>query len=462
MQVRQCDARASRPLSSRMSRFSTLRYLAKVRALEVQYSPLVRESLGWLTVARGLLSRKPSVRAARLMRGMGLLVSPRSQDYVADLLRHRPGIENTEVWRDTMLEHHHYGPLCRKQPALTRSIVLKAPQANGEKGILLLTFEYNWARLLTNLDDEQLRWLTERFHIVLSSSSSPTSYAAMSLAVARIPDTIFVQACNPDEYERVERFHPRLKSLPVMPCDWIRPDLYHPKPMNERTRDIMMVAFWAPVKRHWDFFDMLSKLPASLKVTMVGQTDGVRNKDDMIRIARDMGVKQELDVHQSIPIQKVAELQSDSKVNIITTRREGCCVAAVEALFAGSALAMRSDAHIGPLAYINDQTGMLLRPGHMAEDMLTLLDRTSRLRPHDWASANVSCYRSQEKLDAYFQQVAVNEGRPWTRGIVLPMWRPHPTFAKPEEQEALRPIYAELHQRMPTVFPLDLITESWR
>lgn len=445
-----------------MSRLSTFRYLAKVRALELQYSPLVRESMGWATVVRGLLSRKASVRAAKLMRGMALLVSRQSQDYVADLLRHQPGIENTAVWRDTMLEHHHFGPLCAKQPALTRSIVLKAPGGAGEKGILLLTFEYNWARLLTLLDDEQLRWLTERFHIVFSSSSSPTSYAALSLAVSRIPDTIFVQACNPDEYERLERFHPRIKSLPVMPCDWIRPDLYHPKPMKDRACDIMMVAFWAPVKRHWDFFDMLSRLPASLKVTMVGQTDGVRNKDDMIRIARDMGVRQELDVHQSIPIQKVAELQCNSKVNIITTRREGCCVAAVEALFAGSTLAMRADAHIGPLAYINDQTGMLLRPGHMAEDMLTLLERTPNLRPHEWAAANVSCYRSQEKLNDYFQQVAQTEGRTWTSGIVLPMWRPHPTFARPEEQEALRPVYAELHQRMPAVFPENLITESWR
>ncbi|MDI1310846.1 hypothetical protein [Prosthecobacter sp.] len=445
-----------------MSLFKSYQYLARVRVLEAQYSPLVRESLGWANVVRGVLSGKPSVRAAKLTRGMALMVSEWSKNKVCKMLRRSPGIDATNVWRDTMTDHHHFGPLMRKLPGLSRSIVLKAPAANGEKGILLLTFEYNWARLLVGADNEQLRWITERFHIVLSSSSSPTNYAALSLALSRIPGTVFVQACNPDEYASLEGFHPRLKCLPVMPCDWIMPDLYQPKPMAERTRDIMMVAFWGPVKRHWEFFDMLTKLPADLRVTMVGQTDGIRNKDDMIRIARDLGVKQELEVYQSIPIQQVAELQCDAKVSVIMTRREGCCVAAVESLFAGSALAMRADAHIGPLAYINEQTGMLLRPGRVAKDMATLLERAPSLRPQDWASKNVSCYRSLEKLDAYFKQVDAQENRAWTGGIVLPIWRPHPTFARPEDQAMLRPVYAELHERIPAVFPVDLITESWR
>lgn len=445
-----------------MSWLRSYQYLAAVRALEVQYSPSVRELMGWLQVISGQMSNKPSVRAAKMMRGMALMVSEWSRDRICDLLRKNPGFDAEEVWGDTMKEHHHFGPLLRKLPGLSRSIVLKAPAANGEKGVLLLTFEYNWARLLLGAGYDQIRWLDEHFHIVLSSSSSPTNYAALSLALSRIRGTVFVQACNPDEYERIERFHPRLKCLPVMPCDWIMPELYRPKPMAERSCDILMVAFWGPVKRHWEFFNMLTKLPASLRVTMVGQTDGVRNKDDMIRIARDLGVKQELEVHQSIPIQQVSELQCDAKVSVIMTRREGCCVAAVESLFAGSALAMRADAHVGPLAYINAQTGMLLRPGHVARDMATLLERAPSLRPQDWATQNVSCYRSQEKLDAFFKQIDIQENRPWTSGLVLPIWRPHPTFARPEEQAALRPVYAELHQRMPVVFPEDLITESWR
>jgi glycosyltransferase involved in cell wall biosynthesis len=280
---------------------------------------------------------------------MSLLEHQFSLDLVGRRMLHSPSVQAENAWSSAMRSHHHYGPLCHSQPSLSRSIVLKAPKSPEEKGILLLTFEYNWVRLLLNASNEQIRWLNENYYMVLSSSSSPTNYGALAFALARLTGTLFVQLCNLDEADRIRRFDPRLRPLPMMPCDWLNPDFYHPKPMPERSRDLLMVSFFAPVKRHWEFFALLAKLPEDLRVTLVGQTDGVRNKEDMIRIARHMGVKQDLEIHQSIPIERVTEIQCDSKVSVIMSRREGCCVAAVESLFAGSALAMRADAHIGPL-----------------------------------------------------------------------------------------------------------------
>jgi hypothetical protein len=85
------------------------------------------------------------VRAAKLARGLERMASQTSQNQVAAMLRKSPGLESPDVWRETIANHHQNGMAFHKQPALTRSIILKAPAANGEKGILLLTFEYNWA-----------------------------------------------------------------------------------------------------------------------------------------------------------------------------------------------------------------------------------------------------------------------------------------------------------------------------
>jgi glycosyltransferase involved in cell wall biosynthesis len=448
--------------SKMASKIDTYRYLTRVRALECQYWPWVRESAGWAHAIRGLLSRAPTVRLSSLARAMSLLEHQFSLDLVGRLMLHSHGTQSEHAWSSAMRSHHHYGPLCQSQPALSRSIVLKAPKSPDEKGILLFTFEYNWVRLLLGAGDEQIRWLHENYHFVFSSSSSPTNYGVLALALARLPGTLFVQLCNLDETERLRRFSPRLHPLPMMPCDWLNPDFYAPKPMAERNRDVLMVSFFAPVKRHWEFFSMLAQLPTNLRVTLVGQTDGIRNKDDMIRIARHMGVKQELEIYQSIPIERVTEIQCDSKVSVIMSRREGCCVAAVESLFAGSALAMRADAHVGPLSYINEQTGMRLRPGHLAQDMRHLLDRCHELRPQDWAEANISCFRSKEKFDQFFKDVAQEENRPWSHDIALPTWRPHPTFVHDSEGDSLKPAYAELNARLPNVFPADLISNSWR
>ena len=137
-------------------------------------------------------------------------------------------------------------------------------------------------------------------------------------------------------------------------------------------------------------------------------------------------------------------------------------MAAVESLFAGCALAMRTDAHVGPLAYINEHTGRRLRTGHIAEDLMKLLSEAAQLHPQKWAAENLACSVSRGKLNALLKSDAQSKGRPWTMDIAQPQWRPHPTFADEAERDSLRPAYAELHQRFPMAFSDDLITESWR
>lgn len=325
-----------------------------------------------------------------------------------------------------------------------------------------MTFEYNWARLLLGIPDAEFQWIDDHYDLVLSASWSPTDYAVLALAVSKVRGTVFVQSCNYDEVAKIERFHPRLKCLPTLPCDWINPDLYQPKPFAERTTDIVMVANWGEFKRHWDLFRALAELPPDLKVVLIGQKEGGRTTQFIRDLARQFGARQELEIHESIPIQEVAAHQCNAKVSVIMSRREGCCVAAVESLFAGCALTMRSDAHVGPQAYINEQTGARLRPAHIAEDLRGLLARSGALRPREWAVANLACNVSHEKVNTMLRSEAVGAGKPWTRDIALPQWRPHPTFANREQQETMRPAYQQLHEKWPAVFSASLWSESWR
>ena len=138
--------------------------------------------------------------------------------------------------------------MLRSQPALSRSVVLKAPGANGEKGVILSTFEYNWFRLVA--DPGRFEALCAEFHLVLSTSWSPTGYHILALAAAQASDTLFVQACNYDEVAKIQAFHPRLRCLETLPCDWLHPDLYRPRAPQDRDIDIVIVSNWAPFKRH--------------------------------------------------------------------------------------------------------------------------------------------------------------------------------------------------------------------
>ena len=361
------------------------------------------------------------------------------------------------VWRDEQVGWSRY-PRAAESPRINRTIILKAPGANGERGVLLVMFEYNWLRLLANVSD--LGLLSEKFNIILSTSWSPTDYALLAFALQSLGGTVFVQACNYDEIRRIEGFAPRLKCLPCIACDWINPDCYQPKPFKDRQTDILMVANWAPFKRHWQLFDALRKMPRDLKITMIGQEEGGHTLAMLRDQAALFDVKQDINFVENITIDDVTRYQCDSKISLILSRREGCCVAAVESLFADSPLGMMRDAHVGPKAYINEQTGVLLTADRLDLQLRRFLDAAPALHPRIWAMKNISCHQSIAKVNEMFRS---HEGRyenTWTTNLKTPYWRPYPIFLKSGDREEMRPVYEDLQARCPEVFGPDLLEKG--
>src|SRR5260370_22529375 len=70
---------------------------------------------------------------------------------------------------------------------LTRSIILKAPGPGGEKGVLLLTAEYNWLKLLTTPGD--FTALEAEYTVLMSAGWSPIDYMLVGLALRQIKGT---------------------------------------------------------------------------------------------------------------------------------------------------------------------------------------------------------------------------------------------------------------------------------
>lgn len=364
------------------------------------------------------------------------------------------------IWNEKKIGWSRYDAHL-KETALSRTIILKAPGENGEKGVLLLTFEYNWLRLLAFVPD--LQKLEEKYDIIFSTSSSPTNYHFVALAASSLRGKVFFQSCNYSESPEIEALNPRIKCLPMLPCDWIQPKLFTPKPFAERDIDILMVANWDLVKRHWQFFEALKSMPENLRIVMIGQHAGPYDVDFARNTSKLFGARQEIEFHQSLTIDEVADFQARSKISTIFSRREGCCVAITESLMANTPVAMLADAHIGPLAYINPETGVRLnRKGNLGQQLQDFLDRASSFQPRTWAEANIAASISTKKLNRVLRENAESEQRPWTTDLLEPCWRAHPTLKYNPDMELLRPAYAALHKEYPTLFPADLIDTSYR
>ena len=427
----------------------------------LRHSLLLRSLVAVLHWAKSRVSPKATSKITHLAKALALTESGAASDFYSKDFRELLQTEDPQAWHEVIHSNPRYSRILRDEPQLTRSAILKAPGPNQEKGVLLTYFEYNLARVLS-LPDEDLRWLDSHYHLVFVASWSPTDYALIGTALLRIQSPLFIQCANERERQRLSSLHPRLVVLPGLACDWVDPVFYRPKSAPDRRIDLLMVANWGAFKRHWEFFLSLKHMPADLRVVLVGQKEGGRDRAYIERMAKGIGVPQKLELLESLDIDSVTKLQCDARVSVILSRREGGCVAAVESLFAGCALAMRSDAHIGSSAHIHEETGCRLRPVHIASDLLSLLARSRNLLPQNWARAHIRNDLTLSRINETLRQHAVQAGQTWIEDMAIPRWRPHPTLASDNDQERLRSSYEDMHQRFPSLVSAQLMKFSHR
>ena len=426
---------------------------------ELRYSEVIREGLGQCLRLLARFTQGPK-RLALLTRALSLCDRESAWKPIMKDIHQRAEKANTGTWKAALLERSRLPGIVKQQPALTRTIILKAPGAAGEKGVILAYFEYNLARLVLGLNESELKWITDRFEIILAASWTPTDYSLLGFAASILPDGLWIQPATHGERTRLAAFHPKVRCLPGLACDWINPTFYQPKQWDERSIDILMIANWGAFKRHWEFFQALTQMPAKLRVVLVGQKEGTNTLETIQRLAKQIGVPQTLDIRESLSIEEVTHLQCDAKISMVNSRREGGCVAMVESLFAGCAIAMREGASIGSAAHINERTGSFLRPGYMAEDLMKLLKKGQQLNSAKWATENVSCFTTLLGIEKSIQANALLKSGVFTQGLIQPHWRPYPAFSYPNQATQLWPIYDDLHQRFPKVFPANLISSS--
>ena len=327
---------------------------------------------------------------------------------------------------------------------MNRSIILKSPTVDGEKGVLYVSFEHNWLRLIEHYD---LPRLLQDYLLVGASSSSPPDFPT-HWALAHIgPDPVFLQISNPSDMEIHQRFHHNICPVPIMASDWINPEFYQPRPNHQREIDILMVAGWSSLKRHWLLFRALRKMRRDLRVVLVGQDSEGRTGDDVWREAKAFGVADRIEMIRDATIEMVTEHQCNSKTSVVLSAREGSSVVVTESFFADAPVAMMHNAHVGSRAYINGQTGILLRSETMAAQLSQLIEQHTSYSPRAWAMAKITCFHSTKTLNLLLRRYSDERRYPWNREIVPFCWRPDPVYVSDTDAVQLVPAYQDLYDR---------------
>jgi glycosyltransferase involved in cell wall biosynthesis len=348
-----------------------------------------------------------------------------------------------DIWRKGKIGWKRFQSQVTRK-ALDKSIIVKSPTGDGEKGVLYVSFENNWLRLIEHHD---LPKLLEDYFLVVASSWSPPDFPS-HWALAHIgPDPVFLQISNLSDMEIHQRFRHQIRPMPIMASDWINPEFYKPRPHRQREIDILMVAGWSRLKRHWLLFRSLRKMRRDLRVVLIGQDSEGRTADDVWREAKAFGVADRIEMIPDATIEMVTEQLCNSKVSVVLSAREGSSVIVTESFFADTPVAMMRNAHIGSRAYINRQTGVLLQLETMAAQLGELIEKRTSYGPRAWAMGNATCFHSTTKLNSLLLEYSVERKIPWTRDIVPFCWRPDPIYVNNADAEQMKSAYQDLYER---------------
>ncbi len=330
-------------------------------------------------------------------------------------------------------------------PQIPTAVILKPSVSSREPGVLLISFEKQWTKLLYH---GNARELAERYTLIIGPSWTPPHSCGVTVFPKLYPDRIFSTISHEHDMIMLPRLSDKIVPVPLLASNWVNPDDFQPLPRAERDIDIVIVATFGKYKRHFAFLKALAQMPKTVRVLLVGTNNPDLGASGIRRLARAYGVEDCLVGVGGEDYAGVVRAFCRAKISVIMSRREGSCQAVVESMFADTPVGILQDAEMGSSIYVNEHTGKLLSERRLAEDILELLERSATMSPRRWAMEHgLSCQDSTRVLNDILRQHALDAGQEWTRDLAVHAWNPYPELVPAADGRELRDAYRDIHQR---------------
>lgn len=305
-----------------------------------------------------------------------------------------------------------------------KGLVLKPRVGPREKGVIFISFEYQWTRFLNGRD---LSALAEEYTLVVSPTWSPPHKASNYLFPRIFSAPIHCLISNREDLQHFPRISSCYRMVDLYASSWVSSELFRPVPFDEKSIDILMVANFSKYKRHFALFRALRELPSDLRVVLIGQPNGRRTADVLMREAEAFGVADRIELMPQVSNESLVDCLCRAKISLILSRREGSCVAVVESMMANTPVGLLEGAHVGSAAFLNEETGSFLREARLSEDLERFLSTAEQFSPRRrLLEEGICAARSSEILNEHLMRSAMDDGAEWTRDIIPLHWRPNP------------------------------------
>src|SRR5207248_6140887 len=139
------------------------------------------------------------------------------------------------------------------------------------------------------------------------------------------PGRIFSLLSNYKDAGLMRLLSSRLTPVPLLASHWVDPVPFEPHLGRPKDYDLVMLAHFDPVKRHWLLFEALRKLPRRFRVLLMGVPLGGRTEKDLLTEARTFGVQDRFDLVLKPARDEVMAGLARARTSLIFSRQEGAC-----------------------------------------------------------------------------------------------------------------------------------------
>ena len=299
---------------------------------------------------------------------------------------------------------------------LFRDLIVLKRWRSGEKGVILLKYARTFDAVVALFDLERL---LARYMFVLEPCWA--GYCDPSLLMFVQPGhPVLVQCFTGDDEQFVRDVGAPLVPVRLGPADWVDADLFTSSSKTSKLYDLVMVANWAPHKRHGLLFSALREIrERRIRVLLIGFPWAGRTGADVRREADAIGNAQvEVEVLEALPASEVARHVSRCKAFVFLSRKEGDNKALVEALFAGVPAIVYKHTIGGASGRINAQTGIFSSDEELPNAIRYMLDHWQQFSPRAWALEHSGSVNATRVLNEALRNTFAALGMPFTDDVV--------------------------------------------
>ncbi len=359
---------------------------------------------GWRATAKFLASRFGNSPEKKLQAAANYLMHQVDGVYTKSALRQatesaaraarqRPGVDDASI---------------------IRSAVVKSCKSAAEPGILLVSFETELRKVLSLRRYDNL---VKNYRICFMPTWQNFFCPEVVELDVRATEPYYLLPSSFDEMELRPLLGPYGRILPFHAASWVNQALYCSSPVIKDI-DIIMLANFNRLKRHWKLFQAIASLPKHLQIVLIGVPLHNRDKNSLLKEARLFGVADRVTILENASRETLQNSLERAKLMCALSHREGSYVGVAEALMADTPVAMFGNAMIGTKTYINENTGFLLDPRHsLAGQLAIALERAESLQPRAWARANISANSNCRRFNACLKEDYLAGGHEWTEDI---------------------------------------------